>query len=187
MNIETPQHWTKEVILEDNTKVLLRPERKSDLDMLKSMFLNLTEETLRNYDTEFTEEMIEGWISNLDYNVGLPIVAVFCDHNGQERIVSVASLNFDSSPAHKHKTEFAITVHDDFQNKGLGTIIVNHMVEIARNKGLKKVFLRVDAKNQRAIHVYRKCGFVIEGKLLMNHWNYLSGNYGDDYQMAILM
>mgnify|MGYP001814673351 CR=1 FL=1 len=64
--------------------------------------------------------------------------------------------------AFKHKTEFAITVHDDYQNRGLGTIVTNHMVDIARGKGLKKVHLWVAAGNERAVHVYKKWGFHME-------------------------
>jgi diamine N-acetyltransferase len=53
--------------------------------------------------------------------------------------------------------------------------------------GLKKLYLRVQTDNERAIHVYEKCGFHIEGKLEMEYWNFISGEYGDDYQMAIFL
>ena len=179
--------WEKNVQLIDGTQVFLRPEKPSDLEMLKDMFLSLSDETLRYLPTPFTEERIQGWITNLDYEKALPIVAVIKESSARERIISVASLDFDLTEAFKHKAEFGITVHDDYQNRGLGTILTKHMIEIARQLGLKKVYLRVTTDNERAIHVYKKCGFHIEGRLRMECYNYITGEYDDDYQMAIFL
>lgn len=179
--------WEKNVQLIDGTQVFLRPEKPSDLGMLKDMFLSLSNETLRFMQTPFTEERIERWIANLDYEKALPIVAVTKESGARERIISVASLDFNSTEAFKHKAEFAITVHDDYQNKGLGTILTRHMIDIARQLGLKKVYLRVTTDNERATHVYEKCGFHIEGRLRMECYNYITGEYDDDYQMAIFL
>lgn len=187
MSSETPEHWTKEFILSDGTNVLVRPEKPSDVEMLKGMFLTLSDKTLRFYDRQFSEEVIENWVTNLNYDKALPIVAVTIDYSRMERIISVASLNFESSQAFKHKSEFAITVHDDYQNRGLGSIMTNHMVEIARRKGIKKVYLKVAADNPRAIHVYEKNGFHIEGKLIMETWSHITGEYIDDYRMALFL
>jgi RimJ/RimL family protein N-acetyltransferase len=187
MGSNIPEYWTKQVTLRDGTKVLLRPEKKTDLSLLKEMFSNLSEESKRFLTAEVTEARIEDWIENLDYEKALPILSVIKDQDGNERIVSAASLGFNDSDYYKHKTEFGITVHDDYQNKGLGTIVTKHMIDIARRMGLKKIYLRVQTDNERAIHVYMKCGFQIEGKLEMEYWNYISKTYGDDYQMAVLL
>lgn len=155
--------------------------------MLKVMFLNLSQDTRRLLSRPITKERIEWWISNLDYQKSLPIVAITTEPKGKERIISVATLDFNSSDDSKHKTAFGITVHDDYQNRGLGTILTNHMIDIARHMGMKKVYLRVVTENVRAIHVYKKCGFHIEAELKMEYWNYVTGEYGDDYQMAIFL
>ena len=39
---------------------------------------------------------------------------------------------------------------------------------------------------ERAIKVYERRGFRIEGRLERNHYNHITGEYGDDYQMTIL-
>jgi len=155
--------------------------------MIKTLFQSLSDNSKRFLTAEITDERIEGWIENLDYEKALPILSVIRDHKGQERIISAASLEFDDSVHGKHKTVFGITVHDDYQNHGLGTIVTRHMIEVARRMGLKKLYLRVQTDNERAIHVYEKCGFHIEGKLEMEYWNFISGEYGDDYQMAIFL
>ena len=105
----------------------------------------------------------------------------------EERIVATAALAFSQTEAFKHKAEFGITVHDDYQDRGLGTAMTKHMIEIARSRGLKKISLTVVTENSRAIRVYEKCGFRIEGRLEKDHYNYVTGEYGDDYVMALFL
>ena len=179
--------WEKDIRLKDGTRVHVRPEVPSDLEMLEEMFLGLSRETLRFLPVRFTRERIRGWIENLDYEKALPMLAIIEDSDGKERIISTTSLRFHDSEAFRHMAEFGITVHDDYQGRGLGTILTRYMVEIAREKGLRKVFLRVNTDNEGAIHVYEKCGFEIEAKLRMEYYNYVTGEYGDDYIMSIFL
>jgi len=60
-----------------------------------------------------------------------------------------------------------------------------HMLDIARKKKLRKVWLLVNTDNDRAVHVYKKVGFEIEAKLCKER--YVRGNYGDEYRMAIFL
>ena len=177
--------WTKEVQLKDGTKVLLRPEVKTDLEMLWEMYSTLSKESLRFLLGPITRRRIEGWIEDLDYDKALPILAVVRNASGRDINVASATLSFSERDVFKHKAGFGIVVHDDYQDKGLGTLLTQHMIDIAREKGLKKVYLDVFTNNERAIHVYKKCGFKIEGLLEKEH--YKDGEYGDDYRMAILL
>lgn len=177
----------KEVQLEDGTKIVFRPEARSDLKMVWEMFSTLSEDSLRFIPTRFTMERVESWIENLDYDQVLPILAVIRESSGRDRVVASAALLFSEDEAFKHNAEFGITVHDDYQNRGLGTILIQHMIDIARKKGLKKIYLIVSTENKRAIKVYERCGFKIEGRLVKEHYHYLTGEYGDDYRMFILL
>ncbi len=56
--------------------------------------------------------------------------------------------------------ELGIAITAKMQNHGFGTEAVLALTEYARNRlGMKRVFLRTNPKNSRAIHVYQKCGF----------------------------
>ena len=76
-------------------------------------------------------------------------------------------------------------MHDDYQNMGIGSAILKHLLDIAKMKKLTKVSLNVDADNDRAIHIYKKAGFEIEGKL--RNEKYHNGQYSDEYRMAIFL
>jgi len=172
------------VRLRDGTLVLFRPEVEEDLEMLWEMYSTLGEESKR-FLPPIRREIVEGWIGNLDYDRVLPILATVGEPGGGERVVAAATLMFFPNELERHKAEFGITVHDEYQGRGLGTELTRHMVEIARGRGLKKVFLKVFTNNYRAVHVYERCGFRVECRMEREHIK--EGEYGDDYRMAVLL
>jgi len=135
-----PKEYEKNIVLLDGTKVFLRPEKPTDTDMIWAMYSTLSHGSKGYLGGGFTRERIEGWTSNIDYDRNLPIMAVVME-NGTERIVATANLSFfKDRPAFKHKANFGITVHDDFQNKGLGTLLTKHMLDMAKKKGVTEGF-----------------------------------------------
>ena len=179
-----PEEYKKTITLRDGTKVLLRPELSTDTEMLWEMFSTLSKESLRFLGRGFTRERVENWTSNIDYDRALPILGLV-EEKARNRIVASATLNFYSDPVFKHKAGFGITVHDDYQNRGLGTALTEYMLEIVKGKGIRKAFLRVLTENEKAVHVYGKCGFKIEARLREEH--FVDGKYYDDYVMSIFL
>lgn len=56
--------------------------------------------------------------------------------------------------------ELGIAITAEKQNKGYGTEAVFAMIEYGiRRLGLKRIILKANPENARAIHVYEKCGF----------------------------
>lgn len=172
--------------MKDGTEVLLRPELSTDLEMLWDMFSTLSRDTLKFLPIPFTRERVEGWIENIDYEKALPILGIVRE-NGADRIIASATLSFSSSQTYRHVATLGITVHDDYQNRGLGTLLLQRLIDIAGEKGIKKIKLDVVTHNSRAIHLYEKFGFEVEGHMKMNHYNYVLDDYGDDYVMALFL
>lgn len=173
----------RRVRLRDGEEVTLRPEVASDLEPVWGMFSSLSEESLQFLPVRFTRERVESWFKEIDYDKVLPILAVV----DAVRVVASATLSFGSMEHNRHVATFGITVRDEYQNRGLGTALTRYMVEIARARGLKRVTLEVVADNLRAINVYERCGFVVEGRLRMGHWNYIRGGFYDDLVMGLLL
>lgn len=70
-------------------------------------------------------------------------------------------------------------------SKGYGSEVTQLMINYAfESLNLNRIQLHVYVKNERAIHVYERCGFVIEGTL--REAMYRAGNYHDFYVMGIL-
>ena len=184
MILDFPKEWEKRLTLRNGVEVFLRPELSGDTEMLWEMFSTLSKESADNLIAPFTRERIEGWTSNIDYGRNLPILALIQDGK-KERIIGSASLSFYPQDIYRHKANLGLTVHDEFQNLGLGTAMLHHLLEIARKKKLKKVHLRVNSNNPRAIHVYEKCGFKIEARFEKERFQ--KGKYRDEYQMSIIL
>ena len=179
-----PTEWVTVFTAKNSMKVEFRPKLSGDTEMLWEMFSTLSKDSISNLIPPFTRERIEGWTSNIDYDEVLKIVAVIKENNKQ-RIVGSASLKFNPNEHSKHKAELGITVHDDYQNVGIGTTLVKHLLNIAQLKKLRKVWLQVNTNNDVAIHIYKKAGFQIEGKLCKER--YINNKYRDEYRMAILL
>ncbi len=179
-----PKEWKKTFTAKNGEKITFRPEQPSDTEMLWAMFSTLSEESTSNLIPPFTRERIESWTSNINYDEVLPIAAVTTEKNTQ-RIIAAASLKFNPQEVFKHKAELGITVHDNYQNLGIGTALLNHMLDIARMKKLTKVHLIVNTDNAKAVRLYRKAGFEVEGKLCREIC--INGKYRDEYRMAIFL
>ena len=182
--MDYPSQWETVFSLKNGKEVGFRPEQAGDTEMLWKMFSTLSEKSVSNLAPPFTRERTERWTSNIDYDKVLTIVAAIEEKN-EQRIVGSASLSFDAREIFKHKAELGITVHDEYQNMGIGTAMLKHLLDIARMKKLRKILLLVDTDNDRAVHIYKKVGFEIEGKL--RNEKYLKGQYRDLYRMAIFL
>ncbi len=82
--------------------------------------------------------------------------------------------------------EYSIQIgNSEKQSKGVGTKSTKLILEHAfNNLNLNKVYLTVLVKNERAIKLYDKCGFRIEGTL--REEVYKNGRFEDMYIMSIL-
>lgn len=82
--------------------------------------------------------------------------------------------------------EFGITIGDQaYWGRGYGREAIGLVLDYAfRLLNVRRVFLRVHSRNERAIRAYRACGFVEEGRLRRHVWS--DGAYDDLVFMGIL-
>lgn len=65
--------------------------------------------------------------------------------------------------------EYAISLRRGAQGRGVGYAATRELLDMAFNQfSLEKVYLNVLSDNKRAIRLYEKCGFVLEGEF-RNH------------------
>lgn len=151
--------------------------------MLWAMFSTLSEASVSNLVPPFTRERIASWTSNINYNAVLAIVAVV--EEPRQRIIGTSSLKMYAETVFSHKADLGITIHDDYQKVGIGTALLNHMLALAKMRNLTKVSLIVNCTNQRALELYKKAGFTIEGTL--RNEMFYGGKYLDEYRMALFL
>ena len=84
-----------------------------------------------------------------------------------------------------HVANLGMAVHDDYQDRGIGTALMEAALDMTDNwLNIKRVELDVYTDNFRAVHLYEKFGFVIEGT--RRALAFREGEYVDAYHMARL-
>ncbi|AEV31025.1 acetyltransferase, ribosomal protein N-acetylase [Sphaerochaeta pleomorpha str. Grapes] len=103
--------------------------------------------------------------------------------------VLVGSAGCDTSSRQRicHGGEIGISVLKAYWNKGVGTLLLSNLVQWARNSetGLRKLSLTVRADNVRAIALYKRFGFVEEGKV--KRLLQINGVFYDGITMVLLI
>lgn len=82
--------------------------------------------------------------------------------------------------------EFGMLVDRDWRGRGAGSALVQATVEWARDHGLHKLSLEVFAHNSAAIALYRKHGFMEEGRRI-KQYRRDSGELWDSIVMGLLL
>ncbi|MCS7141434.1 MAG: bifunctional acetate--CoA ligase family protein/GNAT family N-acetyltransferase [Candidatus Nitrosocaldus sp.] len=163
-----PKRYERLWTLKDGRVVLLRPIKPEDEPLWLDMFRHLSPESV--YQRFFTiikdtphEQRVR--YCNIDYAREMSIVAELSEGNVR-RIIGVASLVIDSrrrgSRDGYREGEIAVMVADPWQGLGLGTKLVDYILEIAEDMNVKAVNAVMLANNTRIIDLMRRMGFRIE-------------------------
>lgn len=157
-------------------EIQIRPIRKEDISGLNEIRRQpaVTENTLGlpSERIERTEEF---------FNRLGPDDHVFVAVTGST-VVGMGAL-FVNSGKLRHTGRLVLMVHGDFQNKGIGSSLLNTLLHLAdHDLGLIRLELDVVVDNESAIHLYKKYGFEIEGRLKKAHFS--RGEYQDIFIMG---
>lgn len=83
----------------------------------------------------------------------------------------------------EHTGEFGMGILPEYRDQGIGTCLLTLLLKWAKeNPMIEKVKLGVFASNDRAIHLYRKMGFIEEGRRVAEI-KMEDGNYFDVIEM----
>ena len=103
-----------------------------------------------------------------------------------DRVIGMLGVEtFPNRPRRRHVGRIGITVHDEWQGKGVGKALMAAAVDLADNwLNLTRLELEVYADNAAAIHLYERFGFVYEGTLRQHAFR--NGEYIDSNIMGRL-
>lgn len=103
-----------------------------------------------------------------------------------DRVVGMVSVVTLDRPRRKHVGVIAISVHVDWQGKGVGGALMRAILDLADNwLNLMRLELEVYADNEAAIHLYERFGFEVEGTLRRHAFR--DGEYVDSKVMGRLL
>jgi len=156
-----PEEYVREACLSDKTQITLRPIKPEDEPMWFGLLDSCSRESIYmrfRYAFHWKTHEVASRYCFIDYDREIAIVAEHND-NDSRKLLGVGRLIAD--PDHE-TVEYAILIADEWQNRGLGTILTDYCIEIARDWGLKRFLAQTTTDNPRMTAVFRKRGFDIE-------------------------
>lgn len=147
--------------MSEHTLVPCTFERHADaiLDIFNDAILNST--ALYDYAPRTSQNMVK-WFEAKQAG-GFPVIGVE-DEAGT--LLGFGSYGtFRAWPAYKYTVEHSVYVHQDHRGKGLGRVLMQALIEAARQGDLHAMIGGIDASNRGSIALHERLGFKHVGTL----------------------
>lgn len=146
--------YRKVKTLADGSRVLLRPLTKNDGKALLDLFSRASQDDLEYFRDDASDPaVIENWIDHLDLRRVYPLVATVDD-----KIVGDATLHFGKR-YHRHLAWVRIFLDRSYRRRGIGTLLLSSLIEIARHVGLQQLTTEVVNTQHNLIKALQDLGF----------------------------
>jgi len=146
--------------LRDGTEIFFRPIKPIDEPALAEMLYSLSEESLKKrYMTRtkaFPHRDVQQ-LTNIDYKRDMAIVGVVPGVSGDE-IVAIGQYFLDPKT---QAAEVAFVVQDEWQQKGLGTFLLDYITKIAKQRGVKNFSAKVLPNNKPMLAIFYNSGYKV--------------------------
>jgi len=157
-----PNQYESHAVLKDGTEVFIRPIRPEDAEAHYAFVSSFSRETsyyrFFSYGKEMTDEQMTRF-TQIDYDREIAIIAVV-EEGGQEMTIGVNRLVYY---AHSDDHEFAIVVADKWQHSGIASILMEKLIDIAKDRKLKSIYGLVLSDNIKMLNFIKKFGFKVAG------------------------
>lgn len=145
-----PRELEREVVLRDGARLRLRPIRPEDQDRLITFYDRLSRHTA--YQRFFTvmKRLPPNWahlLANVDYERRLALLA---EHGLPEDPELVGVARYEPT-GQADMAEIAFVIQDGWQNRGLGTLMLDALLAAAEARGIRRFRAYVLASNARMI------------------------------------
>ncbi|MEM2119414.1 MAG: GNAT family N-acetyltransferase, partial [Candidatus Bathyarchaeia archaeon] len=155
-----PHKYMDEWKLKDGTTVVLRPIKPEDEALLNELFKSLSEETMRFRFFQILKDVSHETLvryCHLDYDREVAIVAE--TQKEKRRIIGVGRIV--AEPGRK-SGEFAVVVGDEWQGQGLGSKLMDCIIKIGEDMGMKTIYGLISSNNTKMLNLCKKKGFKLE-------------------------
>ena len=151
-----PRDREVEIVLRDGSTVHVRPVRRDDRPAIRAFLATLSEESIgfRFFGLP-SLDWVADWAVDVDYADRFALVA----ESGTPRQIVAHCGYVRSDP---HSAEIAFLVADHWQGKGISTVMLAQLAEVATGHGILTFTAEVLPYNHRMIEVFRESGFPVQ-------------------------
>lgn len=154
-----PVHLYREVELKDHSKAIVRPIKAEDETLIAKLLGRCSERTI---SLRFFQRAIDLRHENLvkfcqvDYDRNLAFVCVVKDGD-EEKIIGDVRVSRDPDGI---DADMAILVEDEWQGKGVGKVLCKYAIEVAKDLGVKRIWMDILRINTYMLELAERLGFI---------------------------
>jgi acetyltransferase len=159
-----PEEFVRQVRMRDGTVLTLRPIKPEDEPLWLALLSSCSRESIYSrfrYFFFWQSHEVASRYCYIDYDRELAIVAE-TGEGSERRIVGVGRLAAEPG---RGSAEYAVLVQDGWQDKGLGGLLTDHCLGIAKEWGVRTITAITTTDNPRMVAVFEKRGFRIVNDL----------------------
>jgi acetyltransferase len=153
-----PDQYIEIFKLREGPAAVIRPIRPEDEPLMEELLRTSSEHTLTMRFFRKISEMSHDELTrfcHVDYDREISFVAIMRDA-GRERIIGEVRM---SRLPDLESAEMAVVVGDQWQGQGIGKALCLHCMKIAKELGIKKMFMEILQANSRMLSRADKLGF----------------------------
>ena len=154
-----PIRFIEPVQLKDGTIIQLRPIHPDDSNQAEDFREKLSAQSIYDrflgYIPIISEQLVER-LTNIDYSKEMAIVAEV-HHDKEKEVIAVGRIVGNQTEG----ADFAIIIADEWQGKGLGTILTDYLIEVAEDMRFTKIYSLVFSSNTKMLEILRHRAFDI--------------------------
>jgi acetyltransferase len=155
-----PKKYVTQWKLKDGTPVTLRPVKPEDENLFSELFKSFSEETMRSRFFQIIKDATHETLTrycNIDYDREIAIVAEI--QHEKRRIIGAVRLIREPGG---NTGEFAVVVGDEWQGQGLGSKLLDYIIDIGKDMKLETIYGYLISDNVKMIHLCTQKGFEME-------------------------
>ncbi|MCB0588368.1 MAG: bifunctional acetate--CoA ligase family protein/GNAT family N-acetyltransferase [Phaeodactylibacter sp.] len=165
-----PKQYVRPFIMHNGKKAVLRPIRPEDEPLEAEMIGSFSRQTqyfrFFGFMPYVSKELLRR-STQIDYDREIAIIAEIKE-KGKKMMAGEARL---LANADNENAEFAIAVADKWHGQGLGSRLTDYIIEVAAERGIRKIYANVLKANTIMVEMFRRRGFVLTS---MDHSTYFA-------------
>jgi acetyl coenzyme A synthetase (ADP forming)-like protein len=156
------RHYAAEAIMRDGSSIHIRAMRPDDKDRLLDHFSRLSAQSVyfrffRAKKRLTDDELVQ--FTELDFVHSAALVATL-GQGKDEKFIGVG--RYSVVDAEAQRAEVAFAVADNYQGRGVGTLLLEHLAPMARANGITEFEASVLGENNRMLEVFAQSGFRVK-------------------------
>ena len=153
-----PRDYVASETLKDGTLVTVRAIRRKDADALLKAFKSLDGESVYRRFFSAKKDLTPAELEQLTDVDFSRVVALLVTKQGTEGEILIGGGRYAADSPGSSQAEIAFMTAGNYRGLGIASLILNHLVRIARQAGVLRFEADVLAENQAMLVVFRRSG-----------------------------